>query len=65
MSPTLRAAAGVSAVHDFILGPLAGRLPRGTPARERARRWSGLLARANAGVGIVLVYWALRLSRGG
>jgi copper resistance protein D len=56
---------GVSAVHDFILGPRAGTLPLGSRARERARRWSSLLARGNALVGVVLVYWAVRLARGG
>lgn len=56
---------GVSTVHDFILGPMVGRLSPGTPARERARRWSALLARGNAVVGVILVYWAVRLARGG
>jgi copper resistance protein D len=54
-----------SAVHDFILGPRAGTLPPGSPERERARRWSALLARGNAVVGVLLVYWAVRLARGG
>jgi copper resistance protein D len=54
-----------SAVHDFILGPRAGTLPPGSPKRERARRWSALLARGNAVVGVFLVYWAVRLARGG
>ncbi|MEX1256199.1 MAG: DUF4149 domain-containing protein [Gemmatimonadota bacterium] len=56
---------GASAVHDFFLGPLAGRLPEGTDGRERARRWSAIVARLNAGIGVFLVYWAVRLSRGG
>lgn len=55
----------VSAVHDFVLGPMAGRLEPGTAGRERARRWSALLARGNAVAGVVLVYWAVRLARGG
>jgi copper resistance protein D len=55
----------VSAAHDFILGPRAGTLPQGSAERERARRWSALLARGNALVGIFLVYWAVRLARGG
>lgn len=54
-----------SGIHDFVLGPMAGRLPQGSDARERARRWSALLARLNAAVGVVLVYWAVRLARGG
>jgi copper resistance protein D len=54
-----------SAVHDFILGPRAGTLPPGSPERERARRWSAILARGNAVVGVFLVYWAVRLARGG
>jgi len=54
----------VSAVHDFVLGPLAFRTA-GTPAAARWRRWSAWLARINAIVGIFLVYFAVRLARGG
>lgn len=48
----------VSAVHDFVVGPMASR-------GERMRRWSALLARGNAVAGLLLVYWATRLARGG
>ena len=54
----------VSAVHDFLLGPAAGRVP---PESDRAialRRRAALLARANALVGILLVFAAVRLARG-
>jgi copper resistance protein D len=54
-----------SAVHDFVTGPRAGRLEPGSPAALRARRRTAWLARGNALVGLVLVYAALRLARGG
>lgn len=56
---------GVSALHDFWLGPRAGRLEPGSPAAERTRRRAAWLARANALIGIALVYAAVRLARGG
>lgn len=56
---------GVSAVHDFWLGPRAGRLPAGTAEALRARRRAAWLARINAVVGIVAVAAAVRLARGG
>ena len=52
-----------SAVHDFVIGPGAG---RATPGSERAlllRRRAALLARMNALVGVVLVAAAVRLAR--
>lgn len=55
----------VSVVHDFVLGPRAGRLGAGTPAALRARRRAAWLARLNAIAGIVLVFAAVRLARGG
>ncbi|HSU17032.1 DUF4149 domain-containing protein [Longimicrobium sp.] len=55
----------VSALHDFWLGPLAGRLAAGTPEALRARRRAAWLARTNAAVGIVIVAAAVRLARGG
>lgn len=54
----------VSAVHDFILGPRAYHAA-GTLAAGRWRRWSSWLARVNAIVGVLLVYFAVRLARGG
>jgi copper resistance protein D len=55
----------IGAVHDFVLGPRAARIPAGTPAALRARSRAAWLARANALVGIVLVIAAVRLARGG
>jgi hypothetical protein len=52
-------------VHDFWLGPLAGRLRAGTPEALRARRLAAWLARINAVIGIVIVILAVRLARGG
>ncbi len=56
---------GLSAVHDFVLGPAAGRAEAGSPRASRYRAWAAQMARANALVGLVLVYWAVRLARGG
>jgi uncharacterized membrane protein len=55
----------VSAVHDFALGPAAGRLVPGSPAALAARRRAALLARVNALLGVVVVIAAVRLARGG
>jgi copper resistance protein D len=54
----------VSAVHDFLLGPAAGRATPGSPDAITLRRHAALLARANALVGILLVIAAVRLARG-
>ncbi|MDX1624293.1 MAG: CopD family protein [Gemmatimonadota bacterium] len=56
---------GISAVHDFVEGPRAARLPPGSSEAIRARRRSAWLARINAGLGLALVYVAVRLARGG
>jgi len=56
---------GASAVHDFVLGPAAGRLTPGTPSALSMRRRAAWLARVNAAVGVVLVIAAVRLARGG
>lgn len=56
---------GVSAVHDFWLGPRAGQLAPGSPEALKARSRAAWLARANALVGIFLVVVAVRLARGG
>lgn len=53
----------LSAVHDFILGPRAGRLQPGSPEALRLRRLSSLTARTEALVGLVLVVAAVRLAR--
>lgn len=55
---------GVSAVHDFALGPLAGREPVGSPRALTLRRRAALLARANALLGVIVVIAAVRLTRG-
>lgn len=54
----------VSAVHDFVLGPMAGRLPPGSADALAFRRRAALLARANALLGVVIVIAAVRLTRG-
>jgi putative copper resistance protein D len=55
----------VSAIHDFIDGPAAGRLTANSPAALLLRRRAALLARVNAVVGVLLVIAAVRLARGG
>jgi hypothetical protein len=55
----------VSAVHDFFLGPAAGRATPGSPEALQLRRRAALLARFNAIVGILVVVAAVRLARGG
>jgi uncharacterized membrane protein len=55
----------VSAVHDFIYGPRAGRAVPGSPAAIALRKRAALLARLNAAIGILLVAAAVRLARGG
>ncbi|MGH9379305.1 MAG: DUF4149 domain-containing protein [Thermoanaerobaculia bacterium] len=54
----------LAGIHDFLLGPLAS---PGTPAerRQQIRRAAVWVARLNAVAGLVLVYFAVRLARGG
>jgi len=54
----------VSAIHDFILGPAAGRQQPGSPRAIAFRRHAAHLARANAVIGIIIVIAAVRLARG-
>lgn len=54
----------VSAVHDFVLGPMAGRMQPGSPAAVAFRRRAALLARGNALLGVIIVIAAVRLARG-
>ncbi len=54
-----------SAVHDFFLGPRAGRVSEDRAAAARYRRASAWVARVNAGLGVVLVMAAVHLARGG
>ncbi len=56
---------GVQGVHDFWLGPAAGRAEPGAKDAQRLRRTAAWLARANAFAGLLLVYFAVRLGRGG
>ena len=56
---------GLSALHDFVLGPRVSLLAPGSLAALSARRRVAWLARVNAGLGVVLVAVAVRLSRGG
>lgn len=55
----------ISFVHDFVEGPRASRHRPGSPESIRARRRSAWLARVNAGLGLALVWVAVRLARGG
>jgi uncharacterized membrane protein len=54
----------VSALHDFWLGPMAGKLAPGSPESAAARRSATMLARANALLGVVVVVAAVQLARG-
>jgi putative copper resistance protein D len=54
----------VQAIHDFWLGPLAGRAVPGTPRAQALGRRAALLARLNAVVGILLIWLAVQLARG-
>ena len=56
---------GLAALHDFVLGPRASRLPPGSPEARGARRRAAWLARVNTLLGIVLIVVAVRLVRGG
>ncbi len=55
----------VSGIHDFILGPRAGRATPGSPAAISFRRHAAHLARLNALLGVVVVVAAVILARGG
>lgn len=55
---------GISAIHDFWLGPAAGRAGLGSPNAVRLRRQAALLARLNALIGVALVIAAVHLARG-
>lgn len=54
-----------SALHDFVLGPRASRHDPQSAEARAARRSAAWIARVNALVGIVVVYAAVRLARGG
>lgn len=55
----------LTAAHDFVLGPAAGRADPGTPAGARLRRRSALLARWGALLGLVVLIAAVTLVRPG
>lgn len=55
----------VSATHDFVLGPMAGRAEPGSSRALGLRRHAAHLARINALLGVVVVAAAVRLARGG
>lgn len=53
----------LSAFHDFVVGPRAGRATPGSPEALALRRRSAWIARVNALVGLILVVAAVRLAR--
>lgn len=53
----------LSAVHDFIIGPRAGRETPGSQRALQLRRNAALLARVNTLLGAILVIAAVRLAR--
>lgn len=55
----------LQAVHDFVVGPRASRLPAGTPEALRHRKLAAWMGRVSALLGIVVVIAAVRLARGG
>ena len=56
---------GVSAMHDFVLGPRAGMAAPGSAEAVALRTRAVWAARLNALVGVALVIAAVRLARGG
>ncbi len=55
----------VSAVHDFVIGPRAGRAAPGSPEAMTLRRRAAWAARINALAAVGLVVAAVQLARGG
>ncbi len=55
----------IQAVHDLSTGPKAGRVAPGSAQARALRRRAALLARVNTILGLVLIYFAVRLARGG
>jgi copper resistance protein D len=62
---TVAAMITLSAIHDFVHGPAASRAEPGSPRAAALRRRAAWMARANALIGVVLVWAAVRLARGG
>ena len=54
----------ISAIHDFVHGPRAGRATPGSPQAIMLRKRAAVLGRVNAILGVLLVIAAVRLSRG-
>lgn len=54
-----------AAIHDFAVGPAASRLPSASDEALRLRRWAAWMGRLNAVFGLALLWFALRLARGG
>lgn len=52
-------------LHDFWVGPLAGRVAPGSPEAAVIRRRAALLARFNAIAALVLLWFAVAVARGG
>lgn len=55
----------LQAVHDFVAGPRASRQHPGSAGAIRTRRSAAMLARIGAVLGLVVLYAAVRLARGG
>ncbi|GMV05795.1 MAG: hypothetical protein AMXMBFR53_20720 [Gemmatimonadota bacterium] len=55
----------VQALHDFWLGPRAGRAAVGSADAAALRRGAALLARFNAVAALLLLWFAVAVSRGG
>jgi putative copper export protein len=55
----------LQAWHDFVVGPRAGQLTAGSVEAQRVRGRAAMLARISALVGLVLLWAAVRLARGG
>jgi hypothetical protein len=55
----------VQAIHDFWLGPRAGRSGAGSAEARSWRKRAAWLARFNVFMGLILVWFAVALARGG
>jgi uncharacterized membrane protein len=60
---TVTVMVALSAVHDFGIGPAAGRAQPGSAEAARLRRWASWLGRINALMGLLLVIAAVRIAR--
>ncbi len=56
---------GLSALHDFVLGPRSVAMKPGSPEAAAARRWALHMARGAALAGLIVLLAAIRLARGG